>query len=102
MESGESHSSLTPRELASLDLMITTAQQRGIAMDDIASDDDEAEAHADRVEGMWEAGHGGIEFSHHDREVLSQIPDLARSLETRVMLGQLVELRAEAVRNLSG
>jgi hypothetical protein len=102
MESGESRSSLTPRELASLDLMITAAQQRGVAMDDIASDDDEAEAQADRVEGMWEARHGGLEFSDHDREVLSQIRELASSLETRATLGQLIELRAEAVRNLSG
>ena len=102
MDSGESRSSLTPMELASLDLMITAAQQRGVAMGGIASDDDEAEAQADRVEGMWEARHGGIEFSHHDREVLAQIRDLASSLETRVTLGQLIELRAEAVRNLSG
>lgn len=101
MEQGESRSSLTPRELASLDLMITAAQQRGVALDGIASDDDEAEAHADKAEAMWEARHGGIEFSDHDREVLAQIRDLARSLETQVTLGQLIELRAEAVRNLS-
>ncbi len=97
----ESGSSLTPRELASLDLMITAAQQRGVGLNDIASDDDEAEAHADRVEAMWEARHGGIEFSEHDREVLRQIRDLASTLESQVTLGQLIELRAEAVRDLS-
>ncbi|MET0842936.1 MAG: hypothetical protein ABWY23_03755 [Mycetocola sp.] len=101
MRSGEARSSLTPKELASLDLMITAAQQRGVGLDSIASDDDEAEAHADRAEAMWEARHGGIEFSDRDREVLAQIRDLAGSLETRVTLGQLIELRAEAVRNLS-
>ena len=102
MNSGEFRSSLTPKELASLDLMITAAQQRGVAMQDIASDDDEAEAHADRVEAMWEARHGSLEFSDRDREVLAQIRDLSSSLESQVTLGQLIELRAEAVRNLSG
>jgi hypothetical protein len=94
-----SNRSLSARELASLDLMITAAQQRGLSWDDIASDDDEAEAQAERVEAMWEARHGGIEFSDHDRVVLEQIRSLARSLESKVTLAQLLDLRAEAARS---
>jgi hypothetical protein len=104
MKSGESRSYLTPVELASLDLMITAAQVKGVRLDDVLSDDDEeqAQAQADRVMAMWDARHGGIEFSDHDREVLTQIRELAATLETKVTLGQLVELRAEAMRNASG
>lgn len=89
--------SLTPLQLASLDLMITAAQSRSLSLEDVVSDDDQAQAQAQRVAGMWEARHGGLEFSHHDREVLSRIRELASTLESQVTLGQLVEMRGQAL-----
>lgn len=90
---------LSPLQLASLDLMITSAQSRGLSFDDVLEDDNEqAEAQAERVEAMWEARHGGLEISDHDREVLARIRELASTLESGVTLGQLVEMRGQALR----
>lgn len=91
--------SLSAVELASLDLFITVAQSRGLGMDDrLDNTQEQAEAQADRVEAMWEARHGGLTFSDHDREVLGQIRELASTIENSPTLGQLIELRAEALR----
>jgi hypothetical protein len=49
---------------------------------------------------MWETRHGGIDVSAHDRELLARIRELAAQLEVAPTLGQLVQLRAEAVRGL--
>lgn len=99
----KSRATLTFGELASLDLMITAAQQRGVGLHEVADDDEDlAEAHMAMVEARWEARHGGSPFSNHDREVLGKIRELAATLETHQTLGELIELRAEAVRMTNG
>jgi hypothetical protein len=97
---GESR--LTVAELLSLDAIIAAAQQRGLSFADrLDNTQEQAEAQAERVEAMWEARHGGLTFSARDREILSRIRDLTRELEFSPTLGQLIELRAELVRELS-
>jgi hypothetical protein len=89
---------LTVAELASLDLLITVAQQRGKDLDDqIDNTQEQAEAQADAHEAMWEARHGGLELSDRDRETLGRIRELAATLEIAPTLRQLVELRGAAL-----
>lgn len=90
---------LSPAQLASLDLLITIAQQRGRGLDDlVVSMEEETEGVGAAHEAMWEARHGGFEISEHDRQILGQIRELAAGLEMAPTLGQLIELRAQAVR----
>lgn len=99
----KSRASLSAGELATLDLMITAAQQRGIGLHEVADDNEDlAEAQMAMVEARWEARHGGMLYSEHDREVLGRIRELAATLETHQTLGELIELRAEAVRMTNG
>ena len=87
-------------ELASLDLLITVAQQRGRGLGDpVTKDEEQAQAHMDLAVAMYDARHGGLEFSDRDREIIRQIGELAASLELAPTLGQLIEMRGEAVRN---
>jgi hypothetical protein len=90
---------LTLAELLSLDALISVAQQRGRSFDDRLDNTEEiAEAQMAMHEAMWEARHGGLEVSQRDREILSQIRDLAMQLEMAPSLGQLIEIRGEALR----
>lgn len=86
-------------EFLTLDAMIAVAQERGLSFTDrLDNTQEQAEAQADRVEGMWETRHGGLVFSDHDREIFAQMNELASQLEFAPTLGELVELRAEALR----
>jgi hypothetical protein len=91
-------SSLTITELMSLDMLITVAQKRGRSLDDrLSSTEEQAEAMAEVHEAMWEARHGGLELSDHDREIFTKIRELASNLEIAPTLGELIELRGQAL-----
>ena len=93
---------LGPSELAHLDAMITAAQARGFGMDDrLRNTECLADAQENMHEAMHEARQGGLELSERDREILGQVRELAGQLDIAPTLGQLIELRAEAVRTLS-
>ncbi len=88
---------LTHAELASLDALITVAQSKGRTFDDRLEDDEcVAEAQMAMVETRME-GRGGIEFSEHNRQILGQIRELASQLQGAPTLGQLMEMRSQAV-----
>jgi hypothetical protein len=92
-------SSLTITELMSLDMLITVAQKRGRSLDDrLSSTEEQAEGMAEVHEAMWEARHGGLELSDHDREIFAKIRELASNLEIAPTLGELIELRGQALR----
>jgi hypothetical protein len=75
--------------------MITRAQEKGVNM----SDKVYYVAESDTV-GLVQA-HGALfEFSEHDQPIVAEIRRLARQLEHSVSLGDLVNARAELVRNL--
>ncbi|GAA1745209.1 hypothetical protein [Nostocoides vanveenii] len=93
-------SQLNPAELASLDLLITVAQQRGRQLDEVVKRTEEhADAMVDVHEAMWEARHGGLVITEHDREILGRMRELASELELTPTLSQRVEMRG---RMLSG
>ena len=86
-------------ELLNLDALIAFAEERGLSFSDrLDKTQEQAEAQAELHEAMWEARHGGMEFSEHDREILGQMRELASQLEFSPTLGQLIELRQEALR----
>jgi len=90
---------LSPVELASLDLLITVAQSRGLSLEDrVTNTQEQAEAQAEHAEAMWEARHGSLDYVETDRETLRRVRELSVGLETAPTLGQLLELRAQAVR----
>ncbi len=90
--------SLSAAELASLDLLITVAQQRGRGLDEvIVKHEEQAQAMADVHVAMWEARHGGLEMSGHDLAVIAQIRELASTIEFAPTLGQLLDLRGQFV-----
>jgi hypothetical protein len=90
---------LNALELASLDLLISIAQARGRGFDDrLESVTEQTEALVEVHEAMWEARHGGLELSERDRETIVRIGELAASLEIAPTLGQLIEMRGEALR----
>ncbi len=94
--------SLTLAELLSLDALISVAQQRGRSLNDrLSSTEEQAEAMAEVHEAMWEARHGGLELSAKDKVIITQIHDLAKKLEISPTLGQLIELRGEALKQNS-
>jgi hypothetical protein len=93
------NSGLSYTQLLSLDSLIAHAQQRGLSFDDrLDNTEEQAHAQAELHEAMWEARHGGIVITERDREILSQIRELASQLELAPTLGQLIEMRAEALR----
>jgi hypothetical protein len=88
---------LTALELASLDLLITAAQQRGLSVSDrVAKTVDQADVHAAHAEAHAK----GIELSAHDRRIFQQIRELASQLETAPTLGELLDARAAVVRQI--
>ncbi len=98
----EQNSKLTPLEILNLDVLIKAAQERGLSFDDeVLHDLDQAEAHAELAEAMWEARHGAFVFNEDDQVIIQQIKDLASQLEVSPTLRQLIEMRDEAVRLLS-
>jgi hypothetical protein len=89
--------SLTALELASLDLLITAAQQRGLSgKDPVARTVDTADIHALHAEAHAK----GIEISTHDKAIFKQIRDLASRLETAPKLDDLIAARAIVVRQM--
>lgn len=88
---------LTPAELATLDALITVAQQVGIGID--TDDDDDCETHA--TEGAAEtieARHDGVVFRYLEQEVLPRLRELSTAMESAPTLRKLIELRGEATR----
>jgi hypothetical protein len=85
-------------ELATLDSLITIAQQQGQGFDDVFADDD-----LDDVSGAAEtveARHDGI-FRLLDEQnhlIVDRIRELSQELGAAPTLRQLLELRARAVR----
>lgn len=93
------NSSLSYAQLLSLDSLISAAQARGLGFNDrFDNTQEQAEAQFEIHEAMWEARHGAFQFSDHDREILGQIRELTSQLELSPTLGQLIELRGEAMR----
>lgn len=90
---------LSYSELINLDSLIAVAQERGLSLGDaVKSTEEQAEAMAEIHEAMWEARHGGLQISARDREIISKIRDLASQLELAPTLGQLIQLRGEALK----
>lgn len=88
---------LTALELASLDLLITAAQQRGLSGTDlVAKTVDTADVHALHAEAHAK----GIDLSVHDRRIFQQIRDLASQLETAPTLDELFAARAAVVQEI--
>ena len=88
---------LNAAELATLDALITIAQQIGIHID--TSDDDDCDAHA--TEGAAEtveARHDGVIFRYVEREILPRLRDLTSQVEGTPTLRKLIELRGQATR----
>lgn len=94
---------LGPAQIASLDAVITAAQQKGRGFDDrLVKHEEQGEQMAEVHMAMWEARHGGLEMSDHDRIVLSKVKDLMSTLEMEPTLGQLLTMRGQAVHELGG
>jgi len=88
---------LTVLELASLDLLITAAQQRGLSRADlVAKTVDTADIHAAHAEAHAK----GIDLSIHDQRIIQQIRDLASQLESAPTLDELLEARAAVVQQI--
>jgi hypothetical protein len=86
-------------ELLNLESLIAFAEERGLSFSDrFDKTQEQAEAQAELHEAMWEAHHGGMQFSDHDRMILGQMRELASQLEFSPTLGQLIELREAALR----
>ena len=83
--------SLTLTELLSLDVLITVAQQRGRSLADRVSN---AEEYAESFAEV----HGGLELSPGDREIIGRMRELAQNLSFAPTLGQLIELRGQALK----
>ena len=92
--------SLTLTELLSLDVLISVAQQRGRSLNDrLSNTEEQAEAMAEIHEAMWAARHGGLELSAGDREIIGRMSELAQNLSIAPTLGQLIELRGQALKS---
>lgn len=92
-------SGLSHVELLALDLLIAVAQERGRSLTDrVSNAEEQAEAQAEAAEARWEARHGGMLISEHDKEIVAQMKDLARKMESAPTLNQLIEMRGEALR----
>jgi hypothetical protein len=90
---------LSLAELLLLDALISVAQKRGRSLNDrLRSAEEQAESMAEVHMEMWEARNGGLELSARDRRIIAQIRELAGRLEIAPTLGQLIELRGEALR----
>ena len=75
------HVTLSPAELASLDLLITVAQSRGLSLDDrVTKTEEQAEAQMQMAEAMWEARHGGLDYVETDRETLRRVREVSADL----------------------
>ena len=84
--------SLTLTELLSLDVLITVAQQRGRSPGDRVSNTEEiAEAFAEV--------HGGLQLIASDQEIIAKMRELAQNLTIAPTLGELIELRGQALRS---
>jgi hypothetical protein len=83
--------SLKPSQLATIDAMITKAQEDGLRLTDVM---------LTRTDVLTDI-QALFDFSERDLRVVEQIRGLASQLETTVSLGRLIELRADAVRDLS-
>lgn len=97
MDQGKKSKSLTLGQLVMIDALITRAQASGHGLSDRAKTsitDAQADAVAD-------AHHPLFDFSEHDRRIFVQIKELASRLEHSVSLGELIELRAQAVQSLN-
>jgi hypothetical protein len=95
----KNNAGLSHVELLSLDLLIAVAQQRGRSFDEaVRNTEEQAQAQADAAQARWEARHGGLSIVERDKEVVAQIRRLAATLESAPTLGQLIEMRAEALR----
>ena len=86
--------SLTASQLAFLDTMITRAQEKGHSLSDILTPPNE-------TVGLADAHHPMFEITERDQRIIGQIAELASQLEFSVTLESLIEIRAEAVRNLA-
>lgn len=90
---------LSIAEIMTLDTLITVAQQRGRGLHDrVVKTEEQAQAQADLHQAMWDARHGGIEISEHDRVTIRKMRELAATLEMSPSLETLLAIRAEAVR----
>jgi hypothetical protein len=99
--SNEKTRTLTASQLASLDALITRAQENGRSLTDTLSTTEQVDM-AEIHQAMWNHRHGGIEINDEDIEILGKIRDLAAKLKIAPTLQQLVEMRGEAVRKQSG
>jgi hypothetical protein len=90
---------LTAVELAAIDLTITVLQAAGHSINELSKDDNPREAMQDAV---IMAHQGIVELTERDREIISQIKDLAGQLSSRVTLSGLLEARAKVIRGQTG
>jgi hypothetical protein len=88
--------SLTASQLARIDLMITLAQEKGFEVDQVFK------THTDETAGLMDAHHPLFDLSEHDREIITQIRELASQLEQSTSLSDLLALRGQAVKSLGG
>ena len=86
--------SLTPSQLAFIDTLITKAQQKGYSSQEVLTP-------PNTTETLTDAHKPYFLISEHDERIIGQIRDLASQMEFSVTLSRLMELRAEAVRNLA-
>ena len=91
---------LNTAELAMLDALITIAQQQGHGFDQVFDEDDLAEAQQANVEGRMEDRNGGISrlLEEQNQRVVERIQEFSRELGAAPTLGQLIELRARAIK----
>jgi hypothetical protein len=81
-------------ELAAIDLTITALEGAGHTIHDTARDDNPREQMA---EAWADAHHPLIDLDEHDREIITQIKDLAGQLSSRTSLPELLEARGKIV-----
>lgn len=86
--------SLTPVELAAIDLTITALQAHGHTIDDIAKNDNPREMMA---EAWADAHHPLIELNERDLAIIAQIKELAGQLGSRTSLRDLTVARGKIV-----
>lgn len=92
-------SALSHYELLRIDSLITYAQERGLTMNDkIKYDTDQTEGFADLHEATWATRHDGYQLGENDKAIFAKIRELAAQIEFAPTLGELIQYRAEALR----
>ena len=94
MATGSDRTRLAARDLAAIDLTITSLMQAGYPLDRASGSGNPYEIMA---EAVADAHHPLVELNDRDREIIAQIKDLASQLSVRTSLPELLAARKQLV-----